>query len=121
MDGPGDVETTLYLWVLEVGTESPERRELAGDVTVLAQSEDLVVAHLRDAGREGGGLGVLVDLALEAVGRGLAEVATAVGDGDGAGDLAGQDLSRVAIHDELVAAAVQLLNGVGDEIGRAHV
>src|SRR3546814_11540222 len=99
MDGPGDVETTLYLWVLEVGTESPDRRDLAGDVTVLAPSADLVVAHLRDAGREGGGLGVLVDLALEAVGRGLAEVAPAVGYRDGAGALAGQDLSPVPIHE----------------------
>src|SRR3546814_17931227 len=97
VDVPSELEAAGDLRVLEVVTEAHDRRDLAGDVTVLAPSADLVVAHLRDAGREGGGLGVLVDLALEAVGRGLAEVATAVGDGDGAGDLAGQDLSRVEI------------------------
>src|SRR3546814_9149082 len=69
VDVPGELEAAGDLRVLEVATEAHDRRDLAGDVTVLAPSADLVVAHLRDAGREGGGLGVLVDLALEAVGR----------------------------------------------------
>src|SRR3546814_18768829 len=79
VDVPSELEAAGDLRVLEVVTEAHDRRDLAGDVTVLAPSADLVVAHLRDAGREGGGLGVLVDLPLEAVGRGLATVSPAVG------------------------------------------
>src|SRR3546814_12007260 len=111
VDVPSELEAAGDLRVLEVVTEAHDRRDLAGDVTVLAPSADLVVAHLRAAGREGAGLGVLVALALDAVRRGRAEVAPAVADGGGAGALAGQGLGRVGIHDELGAGGAKRASG----------
>src|SRR3546814_11271981 len=55
VDVPSELEAAGDLRVLEVVTEAHDRRDLAGDVPVLAPSAGLVVAHLRDAGREGGG------------------------------------------------------------------
>ena len=97
-DVVGEVEPARDLRVLEVVPEPHDGHHLAGDVAVLAPAADLVVRHLRERGRERGGLGVLVDLALEAVGRHAAERVAAVGDRDRAdrspARAAGRDLRR---------------------------
>jgi hypothetical protein len=79
----------------------------------------MFVGDFGDRRPEGGCLGVLVHLALEAVGGHRAEGVASVGDGHRAPDLPRQALGGPAVDDELVAPARELLDRVGDVLRRA--
>src|SRR5262249_4922530 len=114
-------EARLELLVLEAVPQLDEGEDLARDVAVLAPAADLVVIELGIGVPERRRLGVLVHVALPALGGDGAERTAPVEDRDGRpdapGDLAGRVRWAVDVGPALVASRRELAPGPIEPVG----